>query len=66
MLTLDRFHHVQTGEPLRGFFIRNRKGKIIATGADGAFVVISHQRYVNDTDLVRAVEKLANMSARSR
>jgi hypothetical protein len=48
---------------LKGFWICDRTGKAVAIGAEGAFLRILAKRYANDTDLVRAAERLASLTA---
>lgn len=59
MLWIDQFRDVRTGAPLLGFFVRNVRGKIVATGATGRFLAMRHKRYANDRDLVAKCERLS-------
>lgn len=65
MLHVDQFHNVTTGEPIAGFIIRNRQRKVIAIGAQGGFVTITHKRYANDRDLVAKVAQLSGLTVRN-
>lgn len=64
MLTIDQFQDMRTGARLRGFFVRNGTGKILATGAAGAFLVMRHGRYANDRPLVEKIERMTGLQAR--
>ena len=72
-LILDQWHHVRTGEPFRGFSIRNRRGKLLAIGcgpaANGSradcFVVMHAPRYEHDLDLCRAIRRLTGSTPRN-
>lgn len=64
MLWIDQFKHAHTGATLAGFFIRNIRGKIVATGAQNQFLAMRHKRYANDRDLVAKCERMASMLAR--
>jgi hypothetical protein len=66
MLTLESLRTI-SGETTNGFTIRNAAGLAIAIGAKSAahsFLVISHKRYENDSDLVAKCERLAGLKAR--
>lgn len=54
----------RSGKHLNGFFVRNRTGKALAIGADGAFVFMMYKRYANDKPLVAAIERLVGMTMR--
>jgi hypothetical protein len=63
MLWIDQLKD-KSGQTLAGFFVRNRQGKILATGALGHFLQMRHQRYANDQPLVSKIERLLHMSCR--
>ena len=50
---------------MRLFFVRRWDGKAVAMGCDGAFLQAMRARYEHDTDMMRAVERLAGMKARA-
>ena len=64
MLIKEQFTDIRTGRKLAGFFIRNRQGKIIATGADNNFVQMRHIRYANDNDMVQRIAHLTGLTPR--
>lgn len=64
MIYIDQLRDVRTGGPLLGYHVRNKQGKIIATGAAGVFVQMRHKRYANDRDLVAAVRRLTGLEPR--
>jgi hypothetical protein len=60
VITLERFRDQRTGEPLAGFFIRNKRGKVLAIGSHApgrAFVIMKAKRYEHDLDLCRAIRR---------
>lgn len=65
-MTFKRLRHRVTGEPLCGFFIVNRHGRMLAMGADGErpFLIMQHRRYQNDRDLVAKCERLSGVPCR--
>jgi predicted TPR repeat methyltransferase len=60
------------GVTLCGFEVTNSKGKLLAIGAipsaashdSKGFVVMHAKRYLHDSDLVRAIERLTGLTVR--
>jgi hypothetical protein len=63
MLQIERLRDIRTGEALAGFKVKNRVGRIVAFGADRAYLRMTAGRYENDADLVRACERIAGVPA---
>lgn len=64
MLTIDRIERLD-GTISRGFFVRNRKGKVLALGcfagdkiAGDAFVIPAAKKHAKDVSLCQALLKL--------
>lgn len=72
MLTIQQLRDRRDGSPLRGFFVRNKRGKVMALGCGpkegghkpASFVVMHAKRYAHDLDLCRAVRKLTGCAPR--
>jgi len=65
-LRLEQMTDKRDGTRLAGFLVFNKVGKTIALGALGHFVIMAAQRYENDKDLVRKIEKITGQTVRSR
>jgi hypothetical protein len=63
-LELRQMRHRATGEPLRGFTVVNKRGKVLALGATGNFVLLHAPRYARDKTLVAKVVKLTGLEPR--
>jgi hypothetical protein len=63
-LELRQMYHRATGEALRGFTVVNKRGKILALGATGNFVILHAKRYAKDRTLVAKVAKLTGLEPR--
>lgn len=64
MLHLEQMINVATHQPLRGFVVRNKTGKVMAMGATGSFVIMNARRYERDRDMVAKVERLTSLTVR--
>lgn len=64
MLAIEKLYDKRDGTPLRGFFVRNRIGKLIAIGAENSFVQISRPRYSHDASLVTKIGRLTGLTPR--
>jgi hypothetical protein len=63
MLAKYQMADKNSGCRLKGFWIRDKTRKAVAIGAEGAFLRMLAKRYANDTDLVRAAERLSGLTA---